>query len=250
MIWIINSKKVKNILLLVIAAFFAALILFVQKQDTDVFTPIKQSGALSKVMTNQKQIALTFDINWGDQQLPLILKTLRAEHVKATFFISGEWAERHPNFVRALLRNGHEVESHGMRHDDYTQLNAQKVRSDIIFGNEAIYKTSGERPEMIRPPFGKLNKDTLTIASGLNQQLVLWSVNPHDETNPGYKEVVGRVLERAGKGDIIKLHASDVAKSTDRALPLIIRELENRGFTFVTVKSLISNAQSKSKLMD
>jgi polysaccharide deacetylase family sporulation protein PdaB len=250
MLWIINGKRLKNIMLIIIAAFFAALILFVQKQDTDVFTPIKQSGALSKVMTNQKHLSLTFDINWGDQQIPLILKTLNEEHVKATFFISGEWAERHPNIVRGILRGGHEIESHGMRHEDYTQLDAQRVRSDILFGREAIYKSGGERPDMIRPPFGKLNKEALKTATALHQQVVLWSVNPQDETNPGYKTIVSRVLEYAGKGDIIKLHASDGAKGTDRALPLIIRELENRGYTFVTLKSLISDTQSKNNQMD
>jgi polysaccharide deacetylase family sporulation protein PdaB len=250
MLWIINGKRLKNIMLIIIAAFFAALILFVQRQETDVFTPIQSSGALSKVATNQKHLALTFDINWGDQQIPLILKTLNEEHVKATFFVSGEWAERHPNIVRSMQKSGHEVESHGMRHEDYTQLSAQRVRSDILFGREAIYKITGERPDMIRPPFGKVTKDTLNTAKGLNQQVVLWSVNPQDETNPGYKVIVKRVLQHTGKGDIIKLHASDSAKGTDRTLPLIIRELENRGFHFVTLKSLISDTQSKSKLMD
>lgn len=250
MLWIINGKKLKNIMLIVIAAFFAALILFVQRQETDVFTPIRSAGALSKVTTNQKQLALTFDINWGDQQIPLILKTLNEEHVKATFFVSGEWAERNPNIVRSMKKSGHELESHGMRHEDYTQLTAQQVRSDILFGREALYKILGERPDMIRPPFGKVTKDTLNTAKGLNQQVVLWSVNPQDETNPGYKVIVQRVLQHTGKGDIIKLHASDSAKETDRALPLIIRELENRGFHFVTLKSLISDTQSKSKLMD
>ncbi|MCQ2010511.1 MAG: polysaccharide deacetylase family protein [Sporolactobacillus sp.] len=250
MLWIINGKRIKNIMLIIIAAFFAALILFVQKQETDVFTPIQSTGALSKVETDQKHLALTFDINWGDQQLPLILKTLNKEHVKATFFISGEWAERHPSLVRSMARNGHEVESHGMRHEDYTQLDTSRVRSDILFGREAIYKTLGERPNMIRPPFGKTNKETLSTAGSLNQQVVLWSVNPRDEKNPGYKVIVSRVLRKTGKGDIIKLHASDSAKGTDRALPLIIRELENRGYQFVTVKSLISDTQSKSKLMD
>ncbi|GAY77934.1 polysaccharide deacetylase [Sporolactobacillus inulinus] len=252
MLWIINGKRLKNILLIIIAAFFAALILFVQRQETDVdvFTPIKAHGALSHVETNQKHLALTFDINWGDQQAPLILKALKEENVKATFFISGEWAERHPSLVRQMVRAGHEVESHGMRHEDYTQLEVQRLRSDILFGRESIYKTIGQHPEMIRPPYGKVNRDVLKTAANLNQQVVLWSVNPRDETNPGAKVIVQRVLEKAGKGDIIKLHASDSAKGTDRALPLIIRELENRGFQFVTVKTLTSDVQSKSKLMD
>lgn len=250
MLWVINGKKMKNLFFIVIAAFFAALILFVQQQQADVFTPVKAPGALSRVETNQKHLSLTFDCNWGDQQIKMILQTLKKENVKATFFFSGEWAERHPDLVQKALKNGNEVESQGMRHEDYTQLGADEIRRDMILANAAINKSGGVRPQLLRPPYGKINGETLNIASRLQLQLVLWSVNPQDETNPGYQVIVSRVLQNAGKGDIIRLHASDSAKQTDRALPLIIREMENRGYTFVTVKSLISDAQVKHRLLN
>ncbi|TGA96798.1 polysaccharide deacetylase [Sporolactobacillus shoreae] len=250
MLWIINGRKVKNILLIMIAAFVAALILFVQKQETSVFAPINDKGALSRVETNQKQLALTFDSNWGDQQIPLILETLKAEKIKATFFFSGEWAERHPDIIKDVIKDGHEVETQGMRHEDYTQLSTQQIRRDLLLSREAIYKAGGVRPQMIRPPYGKINTDVLQSISGLHMQPVLWSVNPQDETNPGYEVIVSHVLQDAGKGDIIRLHASDSAKQTDRALPLIIREMKNRGYSFVTIKSLISDAQAKHRLLD
>lgn len=232
----------KNVLFICIAAFFAALILFVQKQEMSVFTSLKEPVALSKVNTDKKQLALTFDSNWGDEQIQLILEALKDENVKATFFLSGEWAERHQEIVGEAREDGHDIQSHGMRHEDYTQLESSEIRRDILYANEAIYKASGERPVMMRPPYGKTNKEVLQTISRLNQQPVLWDVNPQDETNPGYKEIVRRVLEKAGKGSIIRLHASDSAKETYKALPLIIRELENKGYKFVTVKTLISDA--------
>ncbi len=250
MLWIINGKKVKNILLIIIAAFVAALILFVQKQETSVFAPIDKSGALSRVETNQKHLALTFDSNWGDQQIKLILETLKAEKVKATFFFSGEWAERHSDIVKEVLKDGHEIETQGMRHEDYTQLSVEETRRDMLLSREAIYKACGVRPELIRPPYGKINKEVLQTMSALHLQPVLWSVNPQDETNPGYEAIVRQVLKDAGKGDIIRLHASDSAKQTYRALPLIIREMKNRGYTFVTIKDLVSDAQTKHRLLD
>lgn len=250
MLWVINGKKFKNLLLIMIAAFFAALILFVQKQQADVFTPIKKSGALSRVETEQKHLSLTFDCNWGDQQIKTILETLKKEHVRATFFLSGEWAERHPDLVQQAAKDGNEIESQGMRHEDYTQLSPGKVRRDIILANAAIDKSGGGKPQLLRPPYGKMNSETLTTANQLRLQPVLWSVNPQDETNPGYKVIVSRVLQEAGKGDIIRLHASDSAKQTDRALPLIIREMQNRGYTFVTLKNLIADAQGKQQLLN
>ncbi|RYL89851.1 polysaccharide deacetylase [Sporolactobacillus sp. THM7-4] len=250
MLWVVNGKRLKNIFFIAIAAFFAALILFVQNQEMSVFTPLKKPAALSKVETNQKHLALTFDSNWGDQQIRLILPILKEEHIKATFFFSGEWAERHPDIIQKVKKDGHEIESHGMRHQDYTKLEPGEVRRDILLASEAIYKVSGDRPRMIRPPYGKTNGEVLKTINHLNEQTVLWSINPHDETNPGYKIIVQRVLEKTGRGDIIRLHASDSAKQTYQALPLIIRDLENRGYTFVTLKNLISDTQVRQRLLN
>jgi Predicted xylanase/chitin deacetylase len=249
MIWFINIRKARNILLILLAAFIAALILFVQRQDVSVFVPVKEHGALAHVETSQKKLALTFDSNWGTNQIQAILDTLKNEKVKATFFFSGEWAERHPDLIRRALREGHEVESQGMRHEDYTQLSAKQIRRDLLLSADAIFKAGGVRPVMIRPPYGKMSSDFLSQATAVQLQPVLWNVYPHDETNPGYSEIVSSVLRDAGKGSIIRLHASDSAKQTDRALPLIIREMENRGFSFVTVKGLVADSKSREHLL-
>ncbi|WP_010632305.1 polysaccharide deacetylase family protein [Sporolactobacillus vineae] len=250
MIWIFNIRKAKNLLLILLAAFIAALILYIQKQDISVFVPVREHGALAHVETSQKRLALTFDSNWGTNQIQTILETLKSEKIKATFFFSGEWAERHPELVRRAIRDGHEVESQGMRHEDYTQLSTQQIRRDLLLSADAIFKAGGVRPVLIRPPYGKISTDFLNQASALQLQPVLWNVYPHDDANPGYAEIVRNVLRTAGKGSIIRLHASDSAKQTDRALPLIIRELENRGFTFVTLQGLISDSKSREHLLN
>lgn len=249
-IWVVNGKKIKGVLLILIAAFFAALVAFIQNQEVSVFSTTKGPMALSKVVTDQKNIALTFDINWGDQQINLILKTLKAEHIKATFFFSGEWADRHKDIVEQAKKDGHEIESQGMNHKAYTDLETSDVRKDILLSNEAIYKASGERPHFVRPPFGKINQNILQTAAALHQQVVLWRVNPQDETNPGYQKIVSRVIKKTQKGDIIKLHASDSAKQTYKALPLIIRELKDKGYTFVTMTSLVSDAKVKNRIIN
>lgn len=245
MIWIFNIRNARNILFILLAAFIAALILYVQRQDISVFVPVQEHGALAHVETAQKKLALTFDSNWGTDQIQTILETLKNEKVKATFFFSGEWAERHPDLVQQALHDGHEVESQGMRHEDYTQMSPQQIRRDLVLSEGAIFKAGGVHPVMIRPPYGKISAEFLSQAAALRLQPVLWNVYPHDDTNPGYADIVSNVLRTADKGSIIRLHASDSAKQTDRALPLIIRELENRGFTFVTLQSLIADGKSK-----
>lgn len=247
MLWIINGKRIKNFLFILLAAFFAALILFVQSQDTDVFTPIKESGALSHVETRQKQLALTFDCSQGNQQVKEVLNELKKEHVTATFFFSGTWARQHKDLVRKAAKDRHEIESLGMDSQDLTDMSVQAIRREILMGSEAIFNSDGMHPQMYRPPYGSMNSSSLHTASDLGVQVVLWNVNPHDGSNPGYTVIVRRVLENAGSGDIIRLDASDSALQTYRTLPLIIREMENRGYRFVTLKTLVADARTQQQ---
>lgn len=249
-LWVLNGKRIKKALFIVVTAFFAALIAFVQNQETTVFSTAQGTRALSKVKTDQKQMALTFDINWGEVQVESILDILKEEGVKATLFVSGEWAERHKDIIEKMKKYGFEIESHGFKHKHYTDLESNDVRKDILLANEAIKKASGEPPDMIRPPYGSINKDVLKTASRLNQKVILWSVNPQDTENPGYRSIAAYVINHSKRGDIIRLHASDSAKQTVKALPLIIENLQNEGYSFVTMSTLISDTKVKTKILD
>lgn len=249
-VWVLNGKKIKRTLFIIVAALFAALVAFVQNQEVSVFSTANGPKALSQVKTDQDHLSLTFDISWGDVQIKPLLKTLKKENVKATFFISGEWAERHKDIVESMVKAGHEIDSHGMKHQSYTGMNPNEIRKDISLATEAINKVSGNRPKFIRPPYGKINKEVLTTASRLNQQVVIWSVNPQDQTNPGYKNIAAYAIDHSESGDIIRLHASDSAKQTFKALPIIIEQLRDKGFTFVTLSSLVSDAKVKTKIID
>ncbi|WP_238594692.1 polysaccharide deacetylase family protein [Caenibacillus caldisaponilyticus] len=247
--WMIDGRKIKKLVFILIAAFFAALVAYVQNQEVAVFSTAEGPRALSKVTTNKPQIALTFDIGWGDIRLEYILDVLEKEKVKATFFISGEWADRHKDWVEKLKEEGYEIASHGMSHHPYTALEPNEMRQDMISAREAIKKAGGGIPKFLRPPEGLINERALKTADALNEQVILWSVDPQDWTNPGYDRIAEYVVKHAEKGAIIRLHASDSAKQTARALPLIIRSLRDKGYSFVTLTTLISDADIKIKLI-
>ncbi|HBG22300.1 MAG TPA: polysaccharide deacetylase, partial [Peptococcaceae bacterium] len=59
-----------------------------------------------------KQVAITVNVDWGEEYLPDMLDTLEKSHVEATFFISGRWAEEHPKLVRQVSSVGHEIGNH------------------------------------------------------------------------------------------------------------------------------------------
>ncbi|MGP4082539.1 polysaccharide deacetylase family sporulation protein PdaB [Pseudalkalibacillus sp. R45] len=247
--WVVNGKRFKQYLIIIIASFFAALIAFVEAQDLEVFkTKDGDPRAIYKGEEKGKRIALTFDVSWGEKRIHEILDLLEKEKMKnTTFFLSGEWAERHPDIVEKITKNGHEIGSLGYRYKSYTELEADQIKRDMSKAQQIINEVSGEKPVLLRPPNGQFNKEVLDIAEKLNQTIVQWSINPHDWKNPGAERIAETVLFQAKGGDIVLLHASDSVKQTKDALEKIISELKNEGYTFTSVGELIANTDSKTK---
>jgi len=62
------------------------------------------------VFKGEKGVALTFNIGWGDEKAKPILEELKRMNVQsATFFLSGAWAERHPELVDQIVKQGYEI---------------------------------------------------------------------------------------------------------------------------------------------
>jgi polysaccharide deacetylase family sporulation protein PdaB len=164
-----------------------------------------------------------------------------------TFFLSGEWAERHPDIVEKIVDAGHEIGSLGYRYRSYTELEDTEIRKDIARAQQVIKDVSGQTTELLRPPNGDFNKNVLDVADRMNHTVVQWSINPNDWKNPGADRITETVVSKAEGGDIVLLHASDSVKQTKDALEEIIQQLKQDGYTFTTVGEMIANTQTKSK---
>ncbi len=193
------------------------------------------------------EVALTFDLSWGEVTPPKVLAVLKEYQVKATFFLSGPWATSHPDIVAEIVRDGHEIASHGYRHVNMSTLTAEAIRDNITRADEAIAAVAGQKPTLIRPPNGDYNDLVIQTAEELGYKVVDWGVDSHDWMNPGVSYIVKRVLDRAQPGDVILLHASDTCKQTDQALPAILEGLAAKGLKVVTVTELISASSDSGK---
>ena len=60
-------------------------------------------------------VALVFNVGAGYEPAPAILDTLAEREYRATFFVMGWWAERHPDELRPIADAGHQIASHGHR---------------------------------------------------------------------------------------------------------------------------------------
>ncbi|WP_273853999.1 polysaccharide deacetylase family sporulation protein PdaB [Guptibacillus spartinae] len=245
--WIWNGIRIKQGLIIVTAAFFAAIILFVEGGDLAVFTNNDVPLAVDQVKSDDKRLALTFDISWGETKAVPILDELKQNNVKASFFISGAWAERHPEIVEQITKDGHEIGNLGYRYENYTNMKDEEIKKDIIRSSEAIKKVTDEEPQLLRPPNGNFDKRVLLLSDKFNYTVIHWSLDSEDWRNPGVENIVQNVMKEIDPGDIVLMHASDSAKQTAEALPEMIAALKKKGYSFATVSELVSDAKIKSK---
>ncbi|BCU80436.1 putative polysaccharide deacetylase PdaB [Polycladomyces abyssicola] len=250
--WIWSGKRLKRYFIAVVALLFALGIYYADHQHIQVFLPFDSGpSAVYSVDTQKKEIALTFDISWGEERAGPILDVLEQKGVKkATFFLSSPWAESHPDIVKRIVDAGYEIGSHGHRHDNYSQYNEAQIRTQITKAHQILSKVTSKEPNLIRFPNGDFDKRVLRIANSLGYTTIQWDTDSLDWMNPGTQKIVSRVLSKAHPGDIILMHASDSCKQTHEALPQIIDGLTSKGYKFVTVSELIAGAKTDTKAVE
>ncbi|ALS24900.1 polysaccharide deacetylase family sporulation protein PdaB [Paenibacillus naphthalenovorans] len=244
--YVFSGKKIKQALIITVASLFAAGIIYSESENVSVFS--QKPSAVYSVVTDKKVVALTFDISWGDKRTEPILKILEDKGVKnATFFLSSPWSKEHPEIVNKIVKGGWEIGSHGHKHVNYSSLNDEEIRAQIRTAHQILSEVTGTSPQLIRLPNGDFDKRVLRIAEELNYSVVQWDTDSMDWQNPGVNNIINRVVSKAHPGDIILLHASDSSKQTHEALPVIIDQLREKGFEFVTVSQLMKLAQVDNK---
>ena len=242
--FILNGRSIKKFVLIVTAAFFSAWILYIGNIDhLPVFSAKENPKAIYK---GEKNLAITFNIGWGDEKAKPILDILKKENIKAaTFFLAGSWAESHPDLVERIVKEGYEIGILGYDYVDYSEVEEVKVRQDIAKAQIVFNKLNVKNIKLVRAPTGHFDQKTLKIADRLGLTVVHWSIDSKDWTNPGV-EVITTNVAKAKKGDIVLLHASDSAKQTANAMPAIIKNIKKSDLKLVTVSEMIANAEAKT----
>ncbi|MEW2067718.1 polysaccharide deacetylase family protein [Streptomyces sp. NPDC007346] len=187
-----------------------------------------------------KCIALTFDAGPG-KDTPELLDILKEKKVHATFFLLGKnHVVKHPDTVRRLQDEGHEVANHTWTHKILTDQEPDAIRAELEKTQVAIEEITGKKPRLMRPPQGRTDDTVSEISKELGLSQVLWSATAKDYSTNDSALITERILDQASKDGIILLH--DIYKGTVPAVPGIIDALQKDGYTFVTVPELMAPA--------
>ncbi|QDV34335.1 polysaccharide deacetylase family protein [Tautonia plasticadhaerens] len=165
------------------------------------------------------RIALTFDDGPHASLTAPLLDGLDWWGAKATFFVVGEMAGRHPQILKRVADSGHEVGNHSWDHTGYCRpsfADIDAVIEDVRRAHEAIVAVVGQAkaPRVMRPPYGWVDtfrEDRIQHIAGLDYAVVGWDVDPRDWESPA-KAIYDYVLLNTKPGVNILLH--DIQKNT------------------------------------
>ncbi|WP_019638676.1 polysaccharide deacetylase family protein [Paenibacillus fonticola] len=195
-----------------------------------------------------KQIALTFDDVPDPRFTPKVLDVLKQHGVKATFFVVGHRAKKHPELLQRIHREGHVIGNHSYFHPLFKKKSVDEFKNEIKRTEKLIEKLIGYKPRFIRPPYGEINEEQLKWAKKNGYKIVNWNVDSLDWKALDKNKVKHNVLSTVGPGSIVLQHAGGGSGSdltgTIEALPDIIRILRNRGYRFVTIPELLHEPKS------
>ena len=203
-------------------------------------TPPPAAQAPSGNCGQAKCIALTFDDGPGIYTAGL-LDTLERAGAKGTFFVIGSKVNTQPGVLRRMQANGHQIGSHSWSHPLLTQLGPEGVQAEIRSTSDAIAKVTGQRPILMRPPYGGFNQPVLDELRAQGMASILWSVDTRDWADRNSSIVCSRAVAGAAPGAIILMH--DIHPTSVDAVPCILDSLKQQGYQFVTVSTLLGKTE-------
>jgi len=196
-----------------------------------------------------KKLALTFDDGPNPTCTPALLEVLARHHVRATFFMIGQWVMTEPALAREVPAAGHEVGNHTYTHPNLFMLPRGRVRDELRKCQAALEGAGlNNRFNLFRPPYGARRRATLKTATSMGLVSVNWSITGYDWMQTTAARVQQHVNRQLRGGDVLLFHDGGHLElgadrtHTVRAVDELVPRLRDEGFEFVTVGDWITSS--------
>ncbi len=186
--------------------------------------------SLQQLREGTKPIALTFDDGPHENTIK-VLDILKAQNVKATFFVIGKEIEGREAILKRIVNEGHLIGNHSYSHEGaFYWKSAKAMQADIVQCNELIFAATAETPNIFRPPFGVSNPNLAKALANLDMQSVGWTLRSFDTTAKDPKILLSKILSSVQVNHTILLH--DRCDITVDILPELIKGLKAKDLDF------------------
>lgn len=217
-------------------------------------TPIASPSTQAAVVVRrgdptQMKVTLTFDAGSDAGYTSMILDTLKANSIRAAFGITGQWAEKHPDLVRRIVAEGHDVINHSYDHTSFTGLSTGQVpigkeeRWEQLDRTESTVQqlTGGTTRPYFRPPYGDYDQ-SVNVDVGARGYVynLIWTVDSRGWAGLTTEEIVTRCVSQAQPGAIYVFHVGS-ASQDGPALQRVIDGLAENGYRIAGLRELIEN---------
>lgn len=201
---------------------------------------------LWQIPTSRHVMALTFDAGADRGYAARILSTLERNHVRASFGMTGRWAEQNKDLVRRMARDGDVLMNHTFDHRSFTgyssgqaPLSEQQRAWEIETTDTDIRRITGVGTKpYFRPPYGDYDGATLVLARRLGYRFaVMWTIDTLGWNHATPTQILSRCLLGARPGAIVMMHVG-IQSQDALALQNVISGLKRRGYRLATIAQL------------
>ncbi|MDR2976355.1 MAG: polysaccharide deacetylase family protein [Streptococcaceae bacterium] len=207
-----------------------------EKLQSSYFTQLstRDAQAVKAKYAGKKIIALSFDDGPNPATTPQLLDILKKNGVKATFCELGVNVQANPDIVKRVAAEGHEIISHSWSHPDLTKMSKGDALRQVEDTAALITQFTGQNSPLYRPPYGSTNE---AILKEIDRAAFNWDVDTEDWKDSTPEPVVKAAVTAAHPQAVILMH--DIHPWSVAAVPEIIKQLKEQGYTFVSASELI-----------
>ncbi len=194
---------------------------------------LEENNGICLGNSETKTIYLTFDEGYEAGYTEEILKILKQNDVKATFFLTAHYVNTQENLVKQMIEEGHIIGNHTVNHKSMPSLTEEEIKKEVMDLHQSVYEKFEYEMKYIRPPKGEFSEKTLQVTNTLGYENVMWSFAYEDwneEKQPDEEKAKNKILNNLHNGEIMLLHGN--SKTNMNILDGVIKEAKNMGYVF------------------
>ena len=180
-----------------------------------------------KKNTDQKKIWITFDDGPDEKVTPYLINVLAEFNIKATFFIIGNQAKKHPELVKLIINSGHKIGNHSFSHLNGFSTDNNKYLEDVEQAKKYIDS------DIFRPPYGKITPFQIKNLKR-DFKIIMWDIMSWDfKENISSNKILRNVMDNVESGSIILFHNNLKSyNNLKKSLKIILEKLKEQEYQF------------------